>query len=82
MSCCRSDVYHRPWAKADEPCSLSYYHYPLISDASTPPPPPPTPAGRQTFANKTLGIMSWVMPLFVAFSAFGGLSVHIMTSSR
>ncbi|XP_037091885.1 Y+L amino acid transporter 2-like isoform X1 [Pollicipes pollicipes] len=35
-----------------------------------------------TFANKTLGVMAWVMPLFVAFSAFGGLSVHIMTSSR
>ncbi|KAF0299047.1 Y+L amino acid transporter 1 [Amphibalanus amphitrite] len=35
-----------------------------------------------TFANKTLGVMAWIMPLFVAFSAFGGLSVHIMTSSR
>ncbi|XP_071444502.1 large neutral amino acids transporter small subunit 1 [Hetaerina americana] len=35
-----------------------------------------------TFGNKVLGVMSWIMPLFVAMSAFGGLSVHIMTSSR
>lgn len=26
--------------------------------------------------------MSWVLPVMVAVSAFGGLSVHIMTSSR
>jgi L-type amino acid transporter 5 len=26
--------------------------------------------------------MSWIIPLMVAISAFGGLSVHIMTSSR
>lgn len=26
--------------------------------------------------------MSWIMPFFVALSALGGLSVHIMTSSR
>jgi len=35
-----------------------------------------------TFANRTLGSWAWVMPLFVALSAFGGLMVHIMTSSR
>ncbi|XP_049842264.1 Y+L amino acid transporter 2-like [Schistocerca gregaria] len=35
-----------------------------------------------TFADKVLGPMSWSMPLLVALSAFGGLSVHIMTSSR
>ncbi|KAG8229592.1 hypothetical protein J437_LFUL002315 [Ladona fulva] len=35
-----------------------------------------------TFGDKVLGWMSWIMPLFVAVSAFGGLSVHIMTSSR
>jgi len=29
-----------------------------------------------------LGSWSWIMPVFVAMSAFGGLSVHIMTSSR
>ena len=29
-----------------------------------------------------LGYMRWVMPIAVAMSAFGGLSVHIMTSSR
>jgi len=32
--------------------------------------------------DKMLGSWSWVMPVFVAMSAFGGLSVHIMTSSR
>nr|CAD7425370.1 unnamed protein product [Timema monikensis] len=35
-----------------------------------------------TFADRVLGMMSWSMPLLVALSAFGGLSVHIMTSSR
>ncbi|XP_063989482.1 large neutral amino acids transporter small subunit 1 [Diachasmimorpha longicaudata] len=35
-----------------------------------------------TLADRTLGAMSWVMPVLVAASAFGGLSVHIMTSSR
>lgn len=25
---------------------------------------------------------AWIMPVFVALSTFGGLSVHIMTSSR
>ena len=28
-----------------------------------------------TFANRTLGVMAWIMPLFVASSAFRGLSV-------
>ncbi|RXG61855.1 hypothetical protein Avbf_15953 [Armadillidium vulgare] len=38
---------------------------------------------QQTFANKIMGsTASWIMPLLVALSAFGGLSVHIMTSSR
>ncbi|CAG7823971.1 unnamed protein product [Allacma fusca] len=35
-----------------------------------------------TFGNKILGAFSFVMPIFVALSTFGGLSVHIMTSSR
>uniref|UniRef100_A0A6A7FTT6 Y+L amino acid transporter 2-like n=2 Tax=Hirondellea gigas TaxID=1518452 RepID=A0A6A7FTT6_9CRUS len=35
-----------------------------------------------TFGDQMLGSFSWIMPLFVALSAFGGLSVHIMTSSR
>ncbi|XP_036143679.1 large neutral amino acids transporter small subunit 2 isoform X3 [Monomorium pharaonis] len=35
-----------------------------------------------TFGNQLLGYMSWIIPLMVAVSAFGGLSVHIMTSSR
>ncbi|MPC15911.1 Y+L amino acid transporter 1 [Portunus trituberculatus] len=35
-----------------------------------------------TFADRLMGSASWVMPLLVALSAFGGLSVHIMTSSR
>lgn len=29
-----------------------------------------------------MGYFSWIMPVMVAISAFGGLSVHIMTSSR
>ena len=36
----------------------------------------------QTFSDKVLGMMSWIMPVMVAISIFGGLSVHIMTSSR
>ncbi|XP_075231240.1 solute carrier family 7 member genderblind [Lycorma delicatula] len=35
-----------------------------------------------TFGNRVLGIFAWIMPLMVAMSALGGLSVHIMTSSR
>lgn len=35
-----------------------------------------------TLGDKALGIFSWIMPVLVAISAFGGLSVHIMTSSR
>jgi len=36
----------------------------------------------QTFGDKILGVFSLIIPLMVAISAFGGLSVHIMTSSR
>ncbi|BES97903.1 Amino acids transporter [Nesidiocoris tenuis] len=35
-----------------------------------------------TFADKALGFIAPVMPIMVALSALGGLSVHIMTSSR
>ncbi|XP_071541986.1 Y+L amino acid transporter 2 isoform X2 [Panulirus ornatus] len=35
-----------------------------------------------TFADTVLSYGSWMMPILVALSAFGGLSVHIMTSSR
>ncbi|XP_050683064.1 Y+L amino acid transporter 2 [Leptidea sinapis] len=34
------------------------------------------------FASVALGWMSWLMPSLVAISILGGLSVHIMTSSR
>lgn len=35
-----------------------------------------------TFGNKVMGYFAWIIPLMVAVSSFGGLSVHIMTSSR
>lgn len=35
-----------------------------------------------SFADRALGPAAGVMPFMVALSAFGGLSVHIMTSSR
>nr|CAI5868576.1 unnamed protein product [Callosobruchus analis] len=35
-----------------------------------------------TFGNAILGKFSVILPIMVAISAFGGLSVHIMTSSR
>lgn len=35
-----------------------------------------------TFGDKVLGVWSLCIPIMVAISAFGGLSVHIMTSSR
>ena len=35
-----------------------------------------------SFADRALGPASGLMPFMVALSAFGGLSVHIMTSSR
>ncbi|ODN00877.1 Large neutral amino acids transporter small subunit 2 [Orchesella cincta] len=41
-----------------------------------------TDAIAVTFGDKVLGALSWIMPCFVALSTFGGLSVHIMTSSR
>lgn len=35
-----------------------------------------------TFGDAVMGYFAWTMPLLVALSALGGLSVHIMTSSR
>ncbi|KAG5673102.1 hypothetical protein PVAND_003176 [Polypedilum vanderplanki] len=35
-----------------------------------------------SFGDKVLSYGSWIIPIMVAISAFGGLSVHIMTSSR
>lgn len=36
----------------------------------------------QTFGNKLFSYGAWVIPVMVAISAFGGLCVHIMASSR
>lgn len=37
----------------------------------------------QTFGNKVLPVSgAWIIPMMVAISAFGGLCVHIMASSR
>lgn len=36
----------------------------------------------QTFGDRVLSYLAWTMPIMVALSALGGLSVHIMTSSR
>ncbi|CAG9766074.1 unnamed protein product [Ceutorhynchus assimilis] len=41
-----------------------------------------TDAIAVTFGNAVLGKYSWFIPILVAISAFGGLSVHIMSSSR
>ncbi|XP_036323745.1 Y+L amino acid transporter 2 [Rhagoletis pomonella] len=35
-----------------------------------------------SFGDRVLGVWSFIIPIMVAISAFGGLSVHIMTSSR
>lgn len=35
-----------------------------------------------TFAERTLGVMAWLMPVFVACSTFGGLNGAIFTSAR
>lgn len=35
-----------------------------------------------TFGNHLMGKVAWIIPVMVAISAFGGLSVHIMASSR
>ncbi|CAH0554028.1 unnamed protein product [Brassicogethes aeneus] len=41
-----------------------------------------TDAIAVTFGNAILGKFAWILPIMVAISAFGGLSVHIMASSR
>ena len=53
------------------PCNTFKYYYLLVLVLCP-----------QTFADRTLGVMSWIMPLFVAASTFGGLNGAIFTSAR
>nr|CAH8854442.1 unnamed protein product [Trichobilharzia regenti] len=41
-----------------------------------------TPAVAVTFANKMYGPAWWIMPIFVAFSTFGGVNGNLLTTSR
>ena len=36
----------------------------------------------KVFADRLYGVMSWIMPLFVALSTFGGANGVLFTSSR
>lgn len=41
-----------------------------------------SPVLTQTFGEKLLGYFSWVMPVSVALSTFGGINGYLFTSSR